>query len=89
MKVLPLSEVKNNLSKIVEQLSTTREEITVTRNGQAAAIIMSPEEYEGWKETMNILSDREFTKEIHRGIKDIKKKGKVYHRTADITGMKG
>ncbi len=89
MKVLPLSEVKNNLSKIVEQLSTTREEITVTRNGHAAAIIMSPEEYEGWKETMSILSDREFTKGIHRGIKDIKKKGKVYHVTADITGMKG
>jgi len=89
MKVLPLSEVKNNLSKLVEQLSTTREEITVTRNGHAAAVIMSPEEYEGWKETINILSDREFTREIHRGIKDIKKKGKVYHRTGDITGIKG
>jgi len=89
MKVLPLSEVKNNLSKLVEQLSTTREEITVTRNGHAAAIIMSPEEYEGWKETMNILSDREFTLEIRRGIKEIKKKGKVYHQVGDITGLKG
>jgi antitoxin YefM len=89
MKVLPLSEVKNNLSKLVEQLSTTREEITVTRNGHAAAVIMSPEEYEGWKETMSILSNREFALEIRRGIKDIKKKGKVYHRIGDITGLKG
>lgn len=89
MKVLPLSEVKNNLSKLVEQLRTTHEEITVTRNGHAAAIIMSPDEFEGWKETMEILGNKEFTREISRGIKDVKKKGKVYHRTGDITGLKG
>lgn len=89
MKVLPLSEVKNNLSKLVEQLHTTHEEITVTRNGHAAAIIMSPEEFDGWKETMKILADKEFMREIRRGIKDIKKKGKVYHRTENITGLKG
>jgi len=89
MKVLPLSVVKNNLSKLVEQLTTTHEEITVTRNGHAAAIIMSPEEFEGWKETMEILEDKEFTREIRRGIKDIKKKGKIYHRIEDITGLKG
>ena len=89
MKVLPLSEVKNNLSRLVEQLQTTHEEITVTRNGHAAAVIMSPEEFDGWKETMEILSDKEFTREIRRGIKDIKKKGRVYHRTGDVTGLKG
>lgn len=89
MKILPLSEVKNNLSKLVAQLHTTHEEITVTRNGHAAAIIMSPEEFEGWKETMEILADKEFTQEIRRGIKDIKKKGRVYHRIEDITGLKG
>lgn len=86
MKVLPLSEVKNNLSKLVEQLGTTREEITVTRNGHAAAIIMSPDEFEGWKETLEILGSREFTREIRRGIKDVKK-GKLYHRVGDITGL--
>jgi len=89
MKVLPLSVVKNNLSKLVEQLTTTHEEITVTKNGHAAAIIMSPEEFEEWKETLEILADKEFTREIRRGIKDIKKKGKIYHRIEDITGLKG
>jgi len=89
MKILPLSEVKNNLSKLVEQLHTTHEEITVTRNGHAAAVIMSPEEFDGWKETMEILADKEFAQEIRRGIKDIKKKGRVYHRIEDITGLKG
>ena len=86
MKILPLSEVKNNLSKLVAQLHTTHEEITITRNGHPAAIIMSPEEL---KETIEILADREFTQEIRRGIKDIKKKGRVYPRTGDITGLKG
>lgn len=88
MKILPLSEVKKNLGKLVEQLYITHEEITDTKNGHAAAVIMSAEEFDGWKETMEILADKEFTQEIRRGIKDIQKKGRVYHRTEDITGVK-
>ena len=58
MKVLPLSEVKNNLSKLVEQLRTTHEEITVTRNGHAAAIIMSPEEFEPPNRNVTIFPEK-------------------------------
>lgn len=40
------------------------------------------------KETATILANREFINEIQRGIKDIKKRGKVYCRIGDITGLK-
>ncbi len=89
MKTMPLVEVKNNLSKIVDQVETLQEEITITRNGRPAAVIVSPEEYEGWKETIAIRSDAEFMSEIHKGIKALKKKSKLYHRIEDITGLKG
>jgi prevent-host-death family protein len=89
MKTMPLVEVKNNLSKILDQVEILQEEITITRNGRPAAVIVSPEEYEGWKETIAIRSDVEFMSEIRKGIKALKKKSKLYHRIGDITGLKG
>lgn len=89
MKTLPLAEVKNNLSKLVDRVETLQEEITITRNGRPAAVIVSPDEYEGWKETLAIRSDAEFMDEIRKGIKSLKKKSKLYHRIEDITGLKG
>lgn len=88
MKTLPLAEVKNNLSKLVDRVETLQEEITITRNGRPAAVMVSPEEYEGWKETLAIRSDEEFMAEIRKGIKALKKKSKLYHRIEDITGLK-
>jgi antitoxin YefM len=89
MKTMPLVEVKNNLSKIVDQVQTLQEEITITRNGRPAAVIVSTVEYEGWKETIAIRSDAEFMSEIRKGIKALKKRSKLYHRIEDITGLKG
>jgi antitoxin YefM len=78
MKVLPLSEVKMKLSQLVEEVSSLDEEITITRNGKPVAIIVSPDEFDSWKETLAIRADAELMEEIRRGLEDIKKKRKLY-----------
>jgi len=78
MKVLPLSEVKMKLSQLVEEVSSLDEEITITRNGKPVAIIVSPDEFDSWKETLAIRADMELMAEIRRGLEDIKKKRKLY-----------
>ena len=78
MKVLPLSEVKMKLSQLVEEVSSLDEEITITRNGKPVAIIVSPDEFDSWKETLAIRADAELMAEIRRGLVDIKKKRKLY-----------
>jgi antitoxin YefM len=78
MKVLPLSEVKMKLSQLVEEVSSLDEEITITRNGKPVAIIVSPAEFDSWKETLAIRADAELMAEIRRGLEDIKKKRKLY-----------
>jgi len=88
MKTLPLSEVKNNLSKLVDQVEMSQEKIVITRNGKPAAVIVSPAEYEGWKETIAIWSDTEFMAEIRKGAKSLKKKSRLYNRIEEITGLK-
>jgi len=78
MKILPLSEVKMKLSQLVEEVSSLDEEITITRNGKPVAIIVSPDEFDSWKETLAIRADVELMAEIRRGLEDIRKKRKLY-----------
>lgn len=78
MKVLPLSEVKTKLSELVDVVERRDEEITVTRNGKPVAIIVSKDEYDGWQETLEIMKDPEFMKEIRAGIRTLKRTKKRY-----------
>ena len=79
MKTLPLSEAKAKLSSLVDQIATTDEQVVITRNGVPAAVLVSPEEFEGWTETSEILSDAAFMREIKAGLKALNaKKAKRY-----------
>ena len=78
MKTLPLSEVKMKLSEIVEKVSSSDEEIIITKNGRPAAIILSPDEFDSLKETAAILSDEGLMKEIRKGLKALKNKSELY-----------
>jgi antitoxin YefM len=57
MKVLPLAEVKAHLSALVSEVEHEHEQVTVTRNGVAAAMVVSVDEWEGLQETIAVLSD--------------------------------
>jgi antitoxin YefM len=74
MKTLSLSEVKMKLSGLVDLVNSTDEEILITKNGRAAAVLVSPEEFESWKETIAVRSDPALMKEIKRGLKALKMK---------------
>ena len=78
MKILSLSEAKIKLSELIEKVYSTDEEIVITKNGRPAAILISPDDYEGWKETIAIKSDPDLMKEIKRGLSALKKKSKLY-----------
>ncbi|MGE0827478.1 MAG: type II toxin-antitoxin system Phd/YefM family antitoxin [Candidatus Binatia bacterium] len=79
MRILPLAEAKAKLSQLVADVVATDEEVTITKNGRATAVLISYEEFESWKETTEILSDQEFLTEIQKGIADLKKgRGKLF-----------
>jgi antitoxin YefM len=78
MKTLPLAEAKAKLSRLIDQVASMDEQIVITRNGRPVAVLVSPDEYESWKETEAIRSDRELMKEIRRGLRALGRGGKVY-----------
>lgn len=65
-KTLPISEVKTRLPELVVGVQEREEEIVVTRNGRPAAVIVNVDEYERLKETIDVLSDPELMRQIHR-----------------------
>lgn len=79
MKTLSLSEAKMRLSSLVAAVSATDEEVVITKNGSPAAVLVSPDEFESWKETIAIRSDLSLMKEIKKGVKALKsKKARIY-----------
>ena len=66
-KVLPLSEVKARLSEVVDEVATTHERVTVTRNGRPIAVLVSTDDLEAIEETVAILSDPRAMREIEQG----------------------
>ncbi len=78
MKTLSLSEVKMKLSELIENVHSTDEEIVITKNGRPSAVLVSPDEFESWKETVDIKSDVDLMNEIKKGLLALKTKSKLY-----------
>ena len=74
MKILSISEAKMKLSSIIDALAIADEEVVITRNGKPAAVLVSPDEFDSWKETLSIRTDTELMAEIKKGIQSLKKK---------------
>ena len=79
MKILPLSEAKSQLSGLIEQVRALEEQVMITRNGRPAAVLVSAEEFERWKETIEVRGDAALMKEIRAGLRALKsRKARLY-----------
>lgn len=52
-----LANVKAHLSAIVGSVHDTHERVVITRNGEPAAVLVSPDDLASLEETLDILSD--------------------------------
>lgn len=57
MNTAPLTEVRDNLKTIVDDVVSTGDEYVITRHGKPLAVVLSYDEYESLVETLNLLSD--------------------------------
>jgi len=59
MKVLPLAEVKNRFSAVVDEVARTHEAVSVSRNGIPVVVIIAGDDYESLLETLDLAFDEE------------------------------
>ncbi|HEX9920468.1 MAG: type II toxin-antitoxin system Phd/YefM family antitoxin [bacterium] len=86
MKTLSLSEVKMKLSGLVEVVKNTDEEIVITKNGSPAAVLISPDEFDSWKETIAVRSDASLMSEIRKGLKELSKRKSHLYTLDELLG---
>ena len=77
METLSLSEAKMKLSELIDRVQSTDAEVVITKNGRPAAVLVSPDEFDGWRETISIQSDKELMTEIKKGMSALKRKSTV------------
>jgi prevent-host-death family protein len=64
-KIIPISDLRQNASDVVKQVSSSREPIFITQRGRAAAVVVSMESYE------KSLHEREILRLLALGEKEI------------------
>jgi len=69
---LPLADVKNRLSEVIERLEREHGRVVVTKHGRPAAVMLSIEDLESLEETLEILSNPELLKDIRSGTRDVR-----------------
>lgn len=49
---MSVSKVRDKLNDLVDAVSTTREQVTITKNGSPAAVLIGADEWESLQETL-------------------------------------
>lgn len=80
MMTLGVSQVRQNLPKLIDEIDARFERLFITKGGKAKAVLMSSEEFESWVETIASYEDPETMKVIREvgnmSIEDIRKSKK-------------
>lgn len=63
--LVPINELRSRTSKLLESVAEEGRTLVITQNGKAAAVVMSPREYDA------LRYRRRFVDEIVRGVADV------------------
>jgi antitoxin YefM len=65
---LPLADVKNRLSEVVERIEREHNRVVITKHGRPAAVVLSVDDLESLEETLDVLSNHALVTEIREAL---------------------
>ena len=77
MQTLPISKVKDKLNELVDAAASTREQVTITKNGSPAAVLIGVDEWESIQESLFWLSQPGIRESMAEAGADVEE-GRVY-----------
>ncbi|MFH2204548.1 MAG: type II toxin-antitoxin system Phd/YefM family antitoxin [Elusimicrobiota bacterium] len=69
-KTITLKALRPGLPKVADAIESKLDRYIVTRRGEPVMMLISPEDYEGLLETIEILSDKASVKRIRKSQKE-------------------
>ena len=67
---IPVTKAKANLLDLVRKIKDSDDTIAITKNGMPEVILISMNKFQGFLETMDILSDEKAMKSIRKSIRE-------------------
>ncbi len=71
-KFMTVTEARKKIYQVVEEAKHPGVAVVLTHEGIPEVVVMSFEEYEGWQETMEIMSDPELEAGLREGVRQMK-----------------
>ncbi len=71
MSTISLADARSRFSQIIESASSTHERFEITKNGERVALIIGADDFDSLIETLEILADRDQTREILQGMREL------------------
>lgn len=76
---IPASQARADFYDLLEEASRGLRKIAITLRGKVKAVLMSPDEVEGWEETMEIMSDPKAYQELKQSIAQMERGELISH----------
>jgi prevent-host-death family protein len=74
---MPLADVKNRLSEVVDRLQREHGRVVITKHGRAAAVVLSVEDLESLEETLDVMGSRAVLDDIREALAELDASGAV------------
>lgn len=71
MTTLTVTEAKSHFLELIRNADKRLERFLITKQGKPSAVLMNADEFEGWLETLEIMSDKKALKEIRQARKEL------------------
>lgn len=68
---MPLAEVKNRLSEVVERVEREHGRVVITKHGHPAAVVMSVEDLESLEETLDVMGSDSLLADIREAMTEL------------------
>ncbi len=69
-RFIPITEAKTRLLDLVRDLQAEDDIVAITKNGVPAAVLLSVGRFEGFLETIDILSDEKAMTSLRRSLRE-------------------
>ena len=68
---MPLADVKNRLSEVVDRLEREHGRVVITKHGRPAAVVMSVEDLESLEETLDVLGSEALLADVREALAEL------------------
>ena len=72
VNTITLKELRPELPQVIKDIDTKLDRYIIIKRGKPVAVMMSPDDYDGLLETIDILSDKETVSRIKKAKREIK-----------------